>query len=327
MPWGQVAAEEPERKITMIEKAKHLNARAVRKAARSESEKNSGGGYNAHPNVVDCFAAMEYRYTGGRYENEPIRFRLCFPDEIKPGKKYPLVVWFHGKGESGDENTRQLSHVQSTIQLLAGKEKLDFFLLATQCPEDNPYWNVTVSTEGQGDAPMTVTREIFDAVIREFPVDENRLGVFGLCSGGDAAWEFVADRPGRFSSLVVCSSMPVAANADQFRNTAIWAFNNKDDTAPYETVERMVDAINDSGGRAHLTLKETGGHDAWTNALANERVIGWMILQDLRQGGPPPGVLCYHRSDMTVFLLFGLPVLGILIVTFRPRRRSAGERL
>ena len=227
------------------------------------------------------------------------------------GEKYPLVVWFHGVGESGENNTRQLSHIQSAIKSLAGKNKLDFFMIATQCPSDNTSWSTSISGDGKGDAPMTIVAEIINVVIQEYPVDANRLSLFGLCSGGNAVWDFVAKYPGRVAAMVACTSVPGSIHADRFRNTAVWAFNNKDDPAPWETVERFVAAINADGGNAYLTLKETGGHDAWSNALSREKVIGWMILQELHKGGPPIGEQCYHRTASQVFLLFGLPMIAI----------------
>jgi predicted peptidase len=104
----QISAEENvPRKIILAEQAKRVSERDVKKASQSESEKNADGGYNANIRVIDCFAAMEYHYTGGRYVDEPIRFRMYSPEKILLNKKYPLIIWFHGIGESGEDNTRQ----------------------------------------------------------------------------------------------------------------------------------------------------------------------------------------------------------------------------
>lgn len=327
------ASEYSGKKIILIEKSKQLTQREIRKTARSESEKNADGGYNANPGVTDCLAVMEYRsYTGGRYIDEPIRFRMLFPEKIIPGKKYPLVIWFHGKGESGEDNTRQLSHVQSTLPYLTGKEKLEFFIIATQCPGDNPLWETSISDVGRGDAPMTIVHEIFEAALEEYPIDPARLEVFGLCSGGNAAWSFVGQHPGRFASMVTCSATPPpGVNPQNYVGTRIWAFNNIGDTAPYQVAERMVRAINGAGGNAHLVLNDTDNHDSWTKALRKDKVIGWMILQHLDNGGPPQGVRTYHRSAWHLLVLFGLPLCimgGILIkrsfnMTLNHNRESA----
>jgi len=308
---GILQAAETPRKIILIEEAKRVDERDIREASRSESEKNTDGGYNANASVIDCFAAMEYRYTGGRYVDEPIRFRMLSPEEIKPGKKYPLVIWFHGVGESGKSNTRQLAHLQSTIEYLAGKNKLDFFMIVTQCPADNTSWSNSISDVGKGDASLTIAEEILEAVLEEYPIDQNRLGILGICSGGDAAWQLVAKHPGRFAAMVACSSTS-SGNPNDFVKTAVWAFNNKGDGDSWKTVNLFVESINAAGGNAYATLKDGGSHDSWSNALYKEKVLGWMVLQSLEKRGPPQGVICYHRTTKQVFLLFGLPIMAIL---------------
>jgi predicted peptidase len=197
-------------------------------------------------------------------------------------------------------------------------------MIVTQCPGDNRHWETSISDEGKGDAPMTIVEEILDAAIQEYPIDENRLSVFGLCSGGNAAWNIVAKHPGKFTAMVACTAAPGNVNVQDFKSTAVWAFTNKDDPVPWEAIERFAAALNAEGGNALVTLRDTGGHDAWTNALLRQKVIGWMVLQDLRKGGPPAGVICQHRTAGQVFLLFGLPVIGIAcIIPFYRRKRDA----
>ncbi|MDR1382370.1 MAG: hypothetical protein LBJ67_00775 [Planctomycetaceae bacterium] len=118
-----VRADNTPHKITLVEAAKGISDSEAEEAIRSASELNPDGGYNANPLVVACFATMEYHYTGGRYTNQPIKFRMFMPEKIQPNEKYPLILWLHGQGESGNDNTRQLAHAQFTMEYLAGKNK------------------------------------------------------------------------------------------------------------------------------------------------------------------------------------------------------------
>jgi predicted peptidase len=316
-----------ENRITQIEPAKFVSARDVRQTAKNES-RQSDGGFVAEPKIVDCFAAMEYKYTGGRFKNQPIRFRMRMPQKIKPNKKYPLIVWFHGQGESDNDNTRQLSHLQKTMEFFAGSNQRDFFMIATQCPKDNNRWERSLSNDDdKGDAPLTITGEILEAIIQEFPIDVNRISVTGASSGGSAAWEFVRRHPRRFAALVPGSGRPPQnAEPEPFLGTVIWAFNNRDDKGtPFGVTERMIETINANGGNAYLTLYEVSGHDAWTPMLRDEKIIGWLILQSLSQPGPPQGMICRPLSKMKQFLMFGLPVLIIvacIIPSFLRRKRE-----
>jgi predicted esterase len=309
-PNGLHAAEN---RIVLLEPAKFVSAKDAQEAAKGESPAGHGG-FLAVPIIVDCFAAMEYRYTGGCHENEPIKFRLRSPLTIEPDKKYPLIVWFHGLGESGSDNRHQLAHMQASMEFFAGPNQQDFFMLATQCPGNNNLWTRSLSSEGKGDAPITIAAEIMEALLREYPVDENRISACGLSSGSTAAWEFGRMSPRRLAALGACSGNPMDdAKPEEYLGLSIWAFVNKgDDGVSSEDAIVFVEAINTGGGNAFLSLYDADGHNTWTRALQEEKLIGWLILQSLTKPGPPQGVVCRPLTPVQQFTRFGLPVLIIV---------------
>jgi predicted peptidase len=312
--------------FTLLEPARYVSARDAREAALSDSQAGQGG-YLANPLIVDCFAAMEYLYTGGRYENEPIRFRLRSPLNTEPGKKYPLIVWFHGRGERGEDNARQLAHLQSSMHFFAGSNQQDFFMLATQCPGDNDQWLRSMSQVSKGDAPMTIAGEIMEALLREFPIDENRISAAGLSSGATAAWEFVRRSPRLLAAIGPCSGNPLRdARPEEYLVPAIWAFVNRGDaTVSTQDATVFVEAINSGGGNAFLTVYNAEGHDTWTRAKRQENLIGWLILQSLVTPGPPQGVVCRPLTATQQFTRFGLPTIIItacIILFFLGRRKE-----
>ena len=325
------AQEQSDKKIILVEKAKQVTDLEAAQAAEMDSEKNPDGGYNANPTVVDCFAAMKYHYTGGRYVDEPIYFRMRFPEKIEPGKKYPLILSLHGVGESGNDNQRQLSHLHYALKSFVGKNTLDFFMIVPQCPEDNKTWETSISNEGKGDAPLTIANEILGHVIEEYPIDLNRIGVIGICSGGNAAWEYVANNPGRFSALAAFSSTPGRVNPNAFLNTAVWAFNNKDDVVPYQVTEKFVNDINALNGNAYVTLWDHGGHITWPSPLSRKNLVNWVVLQNLDGTGILQEKVYYHRSVVQLFFMFGLPVViivvSLMVLTFQKRKTIRPENL
>ena len=284
---------------------------------------SSQGGHNRYPHLVRCFAVMEYRYTGGRYEEENIRFRLHRPRTMQPGQKYPMIVWLHGRGDADDENERQLTHVQSMIDLLAGKKAEDFFVLAVSCPEDNRHWMRSTVADAKGDAPITVTSEIMEAIIAEYPIDPNKIGVFGISSGANCAWEYVRRNPNRLAAMVACSGEPPSdVLPDDFLNTAVWSFANRFDlSVPYADTQQFIDAINADGGNAYQTVYDASGHDSWTHAMRRDKAIHWLLLQSRDRPGPPPGVVCRPLSVRNQLVMFALPTLLILTVAILGRKK------
>ncbi len=112
--------------------------------------------------VSKNFKPFSYHYSGGRYNNVEMKYRLRLPEKLESGKKYPLLIWLHGVGESGDDNISQLSHMEPLIPFIDGPTQKDFFILVTQCPKDNSHWGRSSTDEGKGDAPMTIAMEILD---------------------------------------------------------------------------------------------------------------------------------------------------------------------
>jgi len=306
-----VSAQETVREV-VAPQAEHIKSGVITMVSEQESVLAEDGGYLANPTVVDCFSEMSYQYTGGRYNDETIRFRFRSPDKVDPNKKYPLVIWLHGAGESGNDNQRQLAHMQSTIEFLAGSRKLDFYILATQCPADNRTWDHSTSSEGKGDAPVIIVQEILDQIVDTFPIDRNRISVVGMCSGGVGAWSLLKAKPNFFSAVVVFAASPPSGLLwnEHCQGTSLWAFNNnQDESVPVEPMRRFVDQINQSGGLAYVTVRD-GGHDTHTKAMRKDKVVAWIMLQDRTRIAPPPGLTVYaYNNFWRPFFLFALPIL------------------
>ena len=300
----------------------------IKSISEEKSVKHADGGYIESNSVVGCFAAMSYRYTGGRYHDEEIRFRMHSPESIVSGKKYPLLIWLHGTGESGDDNRRQLAHMQSMIELLAGDNKMDFYLLATQCPADNCHWTSSISNEGKGDAPLTIMKEILDILLEEYPINRNRISFHGQCSGAQGAWCFLEKYPELVSAIAAFSTTPPTWD-ERYRKTSFWAFNNLyDKGVPVEQMQNFVRQVNASGGLGYLTIRKSESHDTWAKAMKKDKITAWLVLQDREHFAPPPGVIVQpHRKTGKQFVLCLLPLLlSLPLIVYKIKRRGLPKK-
>lgn len=312
------AAEKLSERITLLERAK-LETMTTEELAREtakESEKSEDGGYLANHNAIECFSAYSCTYTGGRYQNADITFRLRVPPRMEPGKKYPLIVSFHGVGESNDDNIRQLSHLHLSLNLFIGPESLNCFVLVPHCPTDNTSWSVSLErAAGKGDSPLECTKEIIDELIKIYPIDTSCVSCFGLCSGARACWDMAGQWPDLFCALVTTQLTTSANDPTSYKllDIPLWFFNNVDDpsfpVAPIRVLARNFAA---AGGSVCLS-EGLGGHDSWTRALRGDQVMAWLAAQKKGNISPPPGIpLIPKRTWQEVRSTIMLP--GILFL-------------
>jgi len=305
----------------------NFSAEDIRDLVKMDDERIRGAGTTPHPILVYCFEERSFQYTGGKYDNAEIKYRLRVPKKIIPGKKYPLVVHLHGIGEAGKDNMLSLAHLHSILPLMVGPEQLDFYLLVLQCPRDNRIWTFKPEKDGNLDVVIAAT----DHVIKNNPIDVTRLSAFGLSSGGYGVWQWIMREPDKFAAVVPtsCGSPKDFQKLLSLTDTSIWTFCNKNDkNAPIETIHEAMQIIGDSGGYMKLTQFDQGGHAAWRPAMDEYNCFAWMIAQ--KRGGwfnPPPEQKVYQgRSLKDSFFAFFLP-LGLAAVLFIFQRSRYCERL
>jgi pimeloyl-ACP methyl ester carboxylesterase len=266
--------------------------------AKLAPRKNNAG-MQVHPAMVPLFRSMILNYSGGTYKNTPIRFRLHTPEPYRPGKKYPLVVWLHGAGECGSDNINQLSHLHHIIPCLVGPKKRDFFLLVPQCPHSHVAWeapeicstriradgsvecHVTDDPVARGNAPLAFTLAMVEAVMKQFPIDPNRVTVAGLSTGGEGTWRILERRPDLFAAAVPLVSWQAMHDKSLrekplLKKVPIWAVYSSDDHG-IDFARKEFERMKDRGCRVYKTEFGVCGHRAWTPAMLQGDIFGWLI--------------------------------------------------
>lgn len=301
---------------------------------------------HASPAQLDKFAIDTIYYTGGRYQNSPISYRIFVPEMPIAGPSWPLFVWLHGKGEIGNDNRHQLAWLYE-IMGLDRDEAFPAFLVALQCPQDNSSWyrdseNVVgggADGEGptHGDEMITVLRAIIDKTICEHPIDRDRIYLVGLCKGGDACWELALRYPDLFAAM---STLADRGRFDErsrrILNLPIWSFHSAGDDP--EELRHSIRGLQELGGNCHLTEIPSKYHDCWNSAFFEYDLRQWLLAQ--RRGennAPPPGTMTWRsrwkvlrRDYLCMDFLLGslfVPLVAIVSVMacrgeLQRRRRS-----
>lgn len=191
------------------------------------------------------------------------------PQSYAQRSNWPLLVFLHGAGESGDAEFDRL-RVHGPIKLAEARGDSDMVILAPQCPRP-----------ADGNYKMAWREEHLAQVIQttrdQLKIDPARVYLTGLSMGGYGTWRLAESHPELFAAAI-----PICGGGDPtkvigLRSVPIWAFHGaKDEVVPLVESQEMVDAARAIGGQVKLTVYPEAGHDSWTVTYQNPEIYRWL---------------------------------------------------
>lgn len=217
------------------------------------------------------------------------RFQVYLPEEWRrdDGKKWPIILALHGRGERGSEGMWQ-TQTGIAEAVRNHPDRWPFVIVMPQCPE-TAHWT---------DAPMLdLAMASLDQETTEFHGDPSRTYLTGLSLGGYGAWELARLHPHRWAAIVIASSgvfwsyepdrwqqasvLP-AAYARAVAHTPVWLFHGSlDPVVQPRQSELMYDAFKANGGDVRLWIYQGLGHDSWTRAYDEPELPRWLLARHL----------------------------------------------
>jgi len=222
--------------------------------------------------LQSCVAQKNAQLINAEMEtlvSESLGYYLYFPKDYKSekNKKFPLLLFLHGGGESGDS----LSTLKSNgpPKLIVEGKQFPFLILAPQNPYKKKWWNTRA------------VAQLLDTIVENNRVDKNRVYLTGLSRGGSAAWEMAVQYPDKFAALaVVCGMTPLPYANWINKELPIWVFHgDQDKSIPISESVNMVDKLKVMGYNVKFTIYEGVGHNSWENAYTNEELYSWFVKQ------------------------------------------------
>jgi predicted peptidase len=244
---------------------------------------------------TELFTAESFVCPSGPFEGRSFDYQLFVPSTSGRNERLPLIIWMHGFGEAGHNNVSQLRYLEDVIFTSKRREIYRFFLLAVQCPLDQPSWfdqHAAAAVEESDKPPamrdmVDLNMAIVDDLLVRYPIDESRVSAAGVCSGGRSCWELAFRYGSRLSAIAPIASAGVnILSPEDLKGLPIWAFHSRyDNPVALGQQKRIVDTIQGLGGNARLTEFETAVHDAWTPAFRQQGLLNWLLAQ--RRGSSP----------------------------------------
>jgi predicted peptidase len=230
-------------------------------------------------------AFAEHTFTNSAGLTMP--YRLLEPEQRDGAlRRYPLVLFFHGAGERGTDNKKQLIHGTRIFLAPENLKAFPCYVLAPQCPEQQQWVDMPWGTES-GDRPeqpsgaMQLALAILDSLLKEKAIDPSRIYVTGLSMGGYATWDCITRFPERFAAAVpVCGGGDEKTVTPAVAKVSVWAFHSDDDTTvKVIRTRKMIEAMRQAGGQPKYTEYTGLGHNSWDKAYGEPELLPWMFKQ------------------------------------------------
>lgn len=213
-----------------------------------------------------------------KMEYESLKFRFFSKKRMSGKKRYPVLIFLHGRGSGGNDNEKQLNGILRNFASGRFHDKNPSFIFAPQCPDDNRGWRGEYLTDVIG---------LLQTAVKNLPVDEDRIYITGLSMGGFGTWSALAEAPDLFAAAVPVCGGGDPRTAKVIKDIPIWTHHGvADAVVSVEFTRRMVEALKKEKGNIKYTeYDEASGvkHDAWTPCYSNPEVFEWMYEQ--RKGG------------------------------------------
>lgn len=179
-------------------------------------------------------------------------------------EKLPLVIYLHGAGGLGVST--ELMKCFDFPTVMESRPEL-------KCISVMPHCHGRVWYE-----LFDVLLEFIEAMIDRDDVDKDRVYMLGDSLGGYTTWQVAMTRPEWFAGIVPICGGGMYWSAPSLKNMGVWAHHGALDTTvfPQDSIN-MVNAINNSGGHAKLSIYENYGHDSWVPALRSDEVWEWLF--------------------------------------------------
>jgi predicted peptidase len=201
------------------------------------------------------------------------KYVVFIPQDYKGDKAYPLILFLHGRGETGTDGQKQ---VKQGIGNAIKKQEKSFGFITVFPQAHSPNWKADSS---DGKRAMA----ILDEVMSQYKVNPKRVYLTGLSMGGYGTWSFALQYPDRWAAIVPICGGGDPAQAAKIKHIPCWCFHGDEDKAVNVTKSRlMIDALKEAGGNPKYTEYPGVGHNSWDKAYATAELYDWLLQQQLK---------------------------------------------
>lgn len=211
------------------------------------------------------------QFTKG-VSKQGLNYQFWGNPKFEATQRFPLVIWLHGSGQSGDDNQSQMGGSPRAWTSEGKQGQQPCFMLAPQCPSADIGWKNEVANH-----LLALIADLSD----HLPIDDTRIYLTGSSMGGSGTWHLAAKYPQVFAAAVPLCGGGDPKNAEILKTVPFWVFHgDQDDMVPVERSRTMVAAVKAAGGELINYTELAGeGHGITGSVYPREDLHTWMFKQ------------------------------------------------
>ncbi len=187
--------------------------------------------------------------------------------ELDAKAKHPLLIYLHGKGN--DVLSKKALGFANACSKPENYKDRPCLIYAPQCPDENGW---------QGTTGVNLMKTLKD-LIKNLPVDENRIYVVGYSMGGYGTFALLNENPKMFAAGIPIAGGAQVGVAKNLRRIPIWIWHGeKDDVVPPDQSRAIAKAL-EKVKTAKYTEVPGGTHGIGGEVEKNAEVHTWLFAQ------------------------------------------------
>lgn len=231
-------------------------------------------------------------YSNSELYEHALPYRYYLPVNYDSEKEYPILMYLHGAGRRGTDNSNQLNNPKPLFDRLLNAENINKYqciIVAPQCPSgeqwvDTPWGNGSYSIDNVPVSDeLSMAKDIILEFENKFNVDTNRVYIAGQSMGGYGTWDMIMRNPNMFAAAIPQCAAGDPSIAGKLKTMAIWAHHGEaDTTVPLSGSREMVDAIKKAGStNIRYTQYPNIGHEVQVETFKDEDLLEWLFSKSL----------------------------------------------
>jgi predicted peptidase len=225
-------------------------------------------------------------------DGKTLSYRILYPKAYQKDKKYPLLMFLHGSGERGSDNTAQLLHGGFLFLQDSMRKYYPAIVIFPQCPADSSWAYLEFKYDAglkrgiltgpyrqEPTEPARWVKDLMDSLVDAGVADGKRIYIEGLSMGGFGVFDMLERYPDYFAAAIPICGGGDTTMAKRFAGkVAVRIFHGgADPIVAVESSRRYYRVLKAQGADVEYTEYPGVGHNSWDNVFVEKGLLHWLF--------------------------------------------------